>query len=496
MKLCNLLKGIETVKIIGNTDIEIENLTLQSMQSSKNSLFFAIKGSSQDGNDYIEESISKGAVAVVTERISNNNITQIIVKDVKDVMGKMAYAFYKPKNERVKVIGIVGTNGKTTTSYILKSIFDSAKISAGVIGTLGIRYNNKFIEPSLTTPNSLELCEVLSDMSNDNVKYAIMELSAHAIEQKRCNFLKFDALIYTNCTQDHLDYFKDMQTYKKVKQSVFTSNNTNFAVVNVDDESGVEIINSKKVKTYTYGVNNPSDVFSINVKNSSKGVSFVMNIYDEIINANFKYAGDFNVYNSMAAATTAYALGISVENIKIGIESVKDLVGRMQFIENYNGANIYVDYAHTPDGILNTLKSLRKITKNRLIILFGCGGNRDKSKRSIMGEIAGKYADFSIITSDNPRFEEPYSIISEIEKGHRKESLNYITIQNRYIATGYGIEMLKEGDTLVLTGKGGEEYQEIMGIKTRYSDIETVKEIISKMSLSGELIWKTIYLHF
>jgi UDP-N-acetylmuramoyl-L-alanyl-D-glutamate--2,6-diaminopimelate ligase len=190
----------------------------------------------------------------------------------------------------------------------------------------------------------------------------------------------------------------------------------------------------------------------------------------------------------MAAATTAYALGISVENIKIGIESVKDLVGRMQFIENYNGANIYVDYAHTPDGVLNTLKSLRKITKNRLIILFGCGGNRDKSKRAIMGEIAGKYADFSIITSDNPRFEEPYSIISEIEKGHRKESLNYITIQNRYIATGYGIEMLKEGDTLVLTGKGGEEYQEIMGIKTRYSDIETVKEIISKMSLSGELI--------
>lgn len=488
MKLSKLLKDVEILKVIGDTDIDVENLTLNSIQSCKNSLFFAIKGSCIDGNDYIEEAVKKGAIAVVTESISNENITQIIVKDVKEAMGIIAYQFYKPKKERVKVIGVVGTNGKTTTTYILKSILESANIKTGVIGTLGIKYGNKFIEPKLTTPNSIELCEVFCDMANDDVKYAIMELSAHAIEQKRCSFIKFEGLIYTNCTQDHLDYFKDMESYKKVKQSVFLDKFTNFAVVNVDDEGGVEIVNSKKVKCYTYGINNPSDVFAINVINSINGVSFVMNIYDEILNLKYKFVGDFNVYNCMAAATASYALGISVNDVKKGIESVNGIVGRMQFIENYKGANIFVDYAHTPDGVLNTLKSLRKITKNRLIILFGCGGNRDKDKRSKMGEIAGELADFSIITSDNPRFEEPYTIISEIEKGLRKKTLNYITIQNRYIATGYGIEMLRDGDVFVLTGKGGEEYQEIMGVKTRYSDQETVKEIISKTSLAGELI--------
>ena len=488
MKLSKLISDLDYIKVIGDTEKEVDNLTLNSIKVTNGSLFFAIKGSSQDGNDYISEAKRRGAVAVVSESISSENITQIIVSDVLDFMGKLAYKFYKPKNKRVKVIGIVGTNGKTTTSYILKNIFTTAGINAGVIGTLGIFYNNKFIEPSLTTPNAIDLCETFYDMALSGVEYVVMELSAHAISQKRCSFLKFECLIFTNCTQDHLDYFKDMETYKKVKQSVFNSKNAKFAVVNTDDESGVEILNSKKIKCYTYALNNPSDVFSINIKSTYNSVSFLMNIYDEIENVTFNYPGEFNVYNSMAAATTAYALKISLKDIVKGISTLKGLVGRMQFVESYKNANIYVDYAHTPDGLENTLSSLKKITKNRLIVLFGCGGNRDKSKRSIMGEIASKYADFCVITTDNPRFEEPYSIICDIENGVRKNSLNYVTIQNRYIATGYAIESLKEGDTLVLTGKGAEEYQEIMGVKTRYSDVETVREIIAKSSLSGELI--------
>ena len=488
MLLKNLISDIDVIKVVGDINVEVNSLVLNSKDATSGSLFFSLKGSNCDGNDYISEAVRNGAVAVITESITNVKITQIIVESVSNVISELSLKFYKPKNERAKVIGIVGTNGKTTTSFILKSILSCSGKNVGVIGTSGIFYGNVVIAPELTTPDAITISKTLMDMANNGVEYAVMELSAHAISQNRAKGITFESLIFTNCTEDHLDYFKNMNDYKQVKKSSFNRKQTKFAVVNSDDDLGLEIIKENKVKTYSYGIYNPSEVFAVNIANKPSGVKFVMNLYDEIYNVCFKYIGQFNVYNCMAASVTAYHLGVSDKDIIKGIETIKGLEGRMEFVENYNGANIYVDYAHTPDGLENTLKALKSITSNRLIVLFGCGGNREKEKRPKMGIIAGKYANFSIITSDNPRFEEPYNIISEIESGLRTKTLNYITIQNRYIATGYGIEMLKAGDVFVLCGKGAEDYQEVMGVKTKYSDKETVKDIISKIGLSGELI--------
>lgn len=488
MLLKKLISKLKVKKVIGDLDINIEKLALNSLDVTKNALFIAVKGIDDDGNKYLLDAKLRGAVAVLTEQESDISITQIIVDDVRVELNKLVYEYFALKNAKIKFIGIVGTNGKTTTSFIIKSILISDGKKVGLIGTSGIYYENKFISPELTTPDTVTLAEIISDMANYGVEYVVMELSAHAIEQKRCDFIKFDCLIFTNCTEDHLDYFKDMENYSSVKESVFNNLRTKLAVVNIDDSLGLNIINNNKVECYSYGVDNPSDVFSIDIKCVDDGTVFVMNLFDEILPLKFKYVGKFNVYNCMAGATACYKLGASVSAIKRGIENIKGLEGRMEFIENYNGAKIFIDYAHTPDGLENTLKELKKITDKRLVVLFGCGGNREKEKRSKMGIIAGKYADFSILTSDNPRYEEPYLIISEIERGIRTKTLNYITIENRYIATGYAIEFLKEGDVLVVAGKGAENYQEIMGVKTKYSDKECIKDIIAKISLSGELI--------
>lgn len=488
MNLNNLLSKVKIKKIIGNANIDISKIVINSLDVEKGGLFVAINGYNDNGNNYVLDAVNRGAVAILSNTESNVKVTQIIVEDVRDELSNIIKEFYQINKLKIRFIGIVGTNGKTTTSYIVKSILEKEGKKVGVVGTLGILYSNKFIAPELTTPDSVSLAETFIDMQKCGVEYVVMELSAHAIEQKRAKFIKFDSLIFTNCTEDHLDYFKNMDYYAKVKKSVFNSKYCKFATVNIDDSYGLEIVKSNKVKCFTYGIENPSDVFSIGLKNLDDGIIFDMNLFDEILSLKFKFIGAFNVYNCMAAATTLYKMGIKLDSIKRGIEEISGLEGRMEFIENFNGAKIYVDYAHTPDGLEKTLKEIKKITDKRLIVLFGCGGNREKEKRSKMGIIAGKYADFSILTSDNPRYEEPYSIISEIESGLRTVSLSYITIQNRYIATGYAIESLKSGDVLLIAGKGAENYQEIMGVKTKYSDKETVKDIIAKIGLSGELI--------
>ncbi len=486
MKLSEILKGVKCINQ-EDLDIEITSITKNSKQVQKGSLFFAVKGDNYDGYDFILDAVNNGAKVVVTDRKHPSNIPQIIVSDVYFAMSKMAYNFYKPKKKRTKLIGVVGTNGKTSTTYILREILKVAGKKVGVVGTLGITYNNCFIAPELTTPDSIDLAEILMKMSNDNIEYCVMELSAHGIALKRAEAFVFEELIFTNCTQDHLDYFKTFEEYEKVKMSVFIKKYTKFSILNIDDETGRKIYNNTNTNFLTYGLLNPADSFAIDVNNRYNGMSFTMNILDQISLVDTTLFGRFNVYNCLAAATAASALGISIEDIERGIYKVNTVPGRLEFIEEFNGAYIYVDYAHTPDGLLNTLTALREVTKNRLILVFGCGGNRDSEKRSVMGEISGEYADYTIITTDNPRYEEPYKIISQIECGLRKKSLSYITIQNRYMATGYAIEMLKKGDVLVVCGKGAENYQEVMGVKTHYEDKEAIREIIAKIKFSGEL---------
>lgn len=488
MRLSEIIKNVEIIDKFNFIDTDVDDLDIDSREVFSKSLFFAVKGNNTDGNLYINEAVKRGAVAVVSEIKNDVKVPQIIVKDIKETISKIAYNFYKPKNKRPKLIAVVGTNGKTTTTFMIKNILEETGINAGVIGTLGAFYNKAYVEPSLTTPDSLSFYKLVMDMANSDVEYVIFELSAHAIEQKRLGDIKLEGIVFTNCTQDHLDYFETFSDYENTKMSVFTQNKCEFAVINSDDETGKKIILNNSVKTFTYGLENPSDVFAVNVKSNVNGINFVMNLFDDIVNIKYPSTGRFNVYNCLGASTLASVMGISSRAIRNGLSKLKVVPGRMEFVESFNGANVYIDYAHTPDGLENLLKSLKEVTKNKLILVFGCGGNRDKSKREIMGEIAGKYADFTVITSDNPRYEEPYQIISQIEKGVRKTNLCYITIQNREMAIGYALTKLSSGDTMVVAGKGAEEYQEIMGVKLKFIDKEVIKETIAKLDFSGDLI--------
>lgn len=487
MKVYDLIKVLNYQGNVDNIGDEITGFTCNSKEVVKGNVFFAVKGTKVNGNDYIDDAFSNGAVLVVSDSVSDKKGV-ITVKNIRNVIGKIVYNFYNFDIKRLKIIAVVGTNGKTSTTYLIKNILTAFGKNVGVIGTLGIYFNRHKIAPELTTPDAICLSKILKDMANEKVEYVVMELSAHAIEQKRAYGLKFEALVFTNCTHDHLDYFKDFYTYKKVKQSVFNKRFSKIAVVNSDDEAGREIILSEKIPIISYGLDSPSDVFAIDIKQNKTGSKFVVNALDDIEFVSQKLLGKFNIYNTLAAISVCMALGVDLKTCVSAINNSEAIPGRLEFVESYNGADIYVDYAHTPDGLKKVLETFSEIYNGKIILLFGCGGNRDKEKRSEMGKIAGEYADFTVVTSDNPRYEEPYSIIREIEKGLRDKTLKYITIQNRYMATGYAVSRLKSGDVLIIAGKGAENYQDVMGVKLNYNDKEAVRDIIAKLDFGGELI--------
>lgn len=482
----SLFDGLKIYENGNDLMAEINGIVSDSRLVKYGDLFFAVKGERFDGNDFIEQAINRGAIFVVTENKNCKASRAIIVDDILMVMSVVAERFYKI-NGRIKIIGVVGTNGKTTTTFLLKNALTEGGYKVGVIGTLGVSYDNVFIEPELTTPCAINLSKILSDMIACGVEVCCMELSAHAIIQKRAFALKFEQLIFTNCTNDHLDYFKNFNDYKNVKKQVFIEKSCKNYIINSDDKTGIELIKELSYSN-TYGILNPSDTFVIDVSTTRGITTYVVNSFDKILSVKQKLIGIFNVYNSLAAITSAVTLGVSLESAVNGIMKTEVVPGRLEFIEEFNGADVYVDYAHTPDGLKNALNTVRRVTCGRLILLFGCGGNRDKEKRKVMGEIAASLADYTIITSDNPRFEEPFSIIREIEMGMRSKTMRYITIQNRYCAIEYALSYLRSGDVLLVCGKGAENYQEVMGVKIRFNDKETVKELIAKLDFGGEFI--------
>lgn len=485
MKVLELINNFNYEGEITNLNEEITSITLNSKEVEKGSVFFAVKGEKADGNEYISEAFKRGAILVVSENKSEvKNV--ITVSDVRECVAFAANKYYKSENN-VKIIGVVGTNGKTSVTHIIKNVLTAYGKNTGVIGTLGVFYNNRKIEPRLTTPDAVYLNKTIKDMGDGKVEYCVMELSAHAISQKRFYGIKFDVLAYTNCTRDHLDYFKDFLTYSSVKKSVFDNCYAKLAVVNADDDLGGEIILSEKIPVISYALNNPADVFAVDVNTNLKNSRYVVNAFDDIGFVSTKLIGEFNVYNALTAISVCSALGVNLQSSVNAINRCEPISGRLQFVENYNGADIFVDYAHTPDGLKKVLETLRKNCNGNLVVVFGCGGNRDKEKRPLMGEIAGEYADFSIITSDNPRYEEPYAIIKDVERGLRDKSLKYITIQNRYMAIGYAVSRLNGGDVLLIAGKGAETYQEVMGVKLQFNDIEVTRDVISKLYFGGEL---------
>ncbi len=477
MKLREIIEYLQVKEIIGETDIEIKGLCTDSSRVQSGDLFFCYKGRNVDSHQKIDEVVTGGAVAVITEKKLDCNIAQIIVVDGRAQIARAARVFYGFADKKLKIVGVTGTNGKTTTTYMLASIFKANGNSVGTIGTLGISYGDTFIAPELTTPDPVYLHSVFADMLKCGVEYVFMEVSAHALYFDKIYGITFEVGILTNCTQDHLDFFNTMHDYSECKKLLFKDGRCKRAVINSDDSLGIEVLSSLK-GTLSYGLKNPADVFAVDITDGVDGTTFVLNLADELYEIKLSLPALHNVYNAMAAAACAHILGLKTYIIAAGLKNLKSVSGRLEKVANFNGADIFVDFAHTPDGLEKSLRSLKNLCKGKLYCLFGCGGNRDKTKRPIMGEIAATCADFCIVTSDNPRFEDPYDIISDIEVGIKKTGKKYVTVTEREIATEYAIRLLEYGDILLVAGKGGEDYQEIMGIKHSYNDNTVIKNII------------------
>lgn len=475
------MKLDQIAKILGSgesfPDVEITGLCADSRRAKSGDIFFCYKGSRFDSHSCADKLPAAGVRALVCERRVDCPLPQIVVKDGRAAVARAARAFYGEADRQLKIVAVTGTNGKTTTTYMLESIFRAAGKECGVIGTLGISYAGRFIAPELTTPDPICLHSVLRDMADCGVEYVFMEVSAHALYFNKTEGITFGAGIFTNCTQDHLDFFPDMPAYAAAKKKLFQGGRCLRSVINSDDALGREIARFAPSPS-TYGLQNPADVFAVDVEESLDGVKFVLNLFDELYEIELCMTGMHNVYNAMAAATCARLFGVDIEVIARGLAQLKSVPGRLERAGCYNGAHIFVDFAHTPDGLEKSLSSLKKLCKGKLYCLFGCGGNRDRSKRPLMGAVAAKYADFCIITSDNPRYEDPYDIIREIEEGVKPSGKAYVTVTDRETATAYAVNLLKEGDVLLVAGKGGENYQEVMGIKHSYNDNTVIKNII------------------
>lgn len=493
MRLVELLKDVTEAKIIGSgmEDIEILSLSTDSRKKMHNGLFFCIKGEKTDSHQCVQEAVKNGAVAIVAEQKLDINVVQILVEDSRKSLGLISSAYYGNPSKRLKVIGITGTNGKTTTSYMLSSILEKSGKKVGVIGTLGIRFADRKVPTDLTTPDPLILQKTLAEMLVYGIEYVVMEVSAHAIYYRKIKGVQFVACIFTNFSQDHLDFFKSMQNYKAVKMKLFTCDVCPIAILNGDEESGREIgimrtdkilencQNKEGYKTVFYGLHTPSEAFAVITEEGLYGSECMLNINDELCRVRLSMTGKHNVLNALAAATCAKELGVEMQAIEKGLTEIKGVLGRLENVGAYQGADIYVDFAHTPDGLEKSLNTLRAHCKGRLICVFGCGGNRDKTKRPLMGEIAAKKSDFSILTSDNPRYEDPLDIISDIERGYRRFSVKYVVIPDRKKALEYAFDFLKKGDVVLVAGKGGEEYQEIMGIKYNFNDHDVIEKLLA-----------------
>ena len=474
MKLSYLAKECGG-RVLGG-DAEIRSLCTDSRVAGEGDLFFCFRGTHCDSHEFAAEAEARGAAALVVDRPLPVSLPCILSEDVRAAMANISAAFYGHPERRMKLVGVTGTNGKTTTSQMLYHILKAAGRSAGLVGTLGAKFAGRETEPCLTTPDPVVLFSLLADMAQEGVDTVAMEVSAHALALRKVEPIRFEVGIFTNLTQDHLDFFGSMKAYGDAKKLLFSAEKCHFAVVNSDDPFTAEL---PCTNTLSYGLETPADCFAVIERETLRSVRLLLNLEDELIETQLRMTGRHNVYNALAAAAAAKLLGAQPDAIAKGLAETA-VEGGLEWTASVRGADIFVDFAHTPDGLEKSLKALRPYCKGRLVLLFGCGGNRDGKKRPKMGEIAAKFADFTVITSDNPRYEDPVSIISDIERGFLPHSDAYVAVEEREEGIRYALAMLEAGDILLVAGKGGETNQEIMGIKYTYDDKTLIKRLTEK----------------
>lgn len=471
---------VETLGDIENT--EIAALRIDSRRVVPGDLFFCTPGLRMDAHDFAPQAVEKGAAALVVARRLDVNVPQVIVEDVRIATSYIAAAFYGHPADGMLMLGITGTKGKTTTSFLVKSIMDEAGYKTGLIGTVCSMIGDETIPSRLTTPDPVETQQLLRRMADAGVQCVVMEVSAHATAMHRLEGVKFRVGAFSNFSQDHLDFFENMDAYFDAKLKLFQPDMCDEIVYNVDDERVSAGIRKLGRRALRIGIREPSDVYANDIEVGERGCSFLMTWHKKFrTSISLRLAGIFNVYNALLAAGIAICAGVGPEAIRRGLEKVRAVPGRIELLDTGTPYRVILDYAHSPDALENILEAVRETTKGRLIALFGCGGARDHGKRPMMGEIAGKLADYCIITSDNPRNENPMDIIDAIEEGIKTTSCEYTVIENRREAIRYALRFARKDDVVVLAGKGHETYQEIRGVKHPFDEKVVVRELLEEI---------------
>ena len=481
MILKSLLKGLDYEVIKGNEESKVQNIRYDNRKIEQGDAFVCVKGFKVDGHSFIGDAIKKGAkTLIVQEDVSvQEDITIIKVRDTRKALAIMSSNYFGNPKDKLKIIGITGTNGKTTSAFIIKSILEKAGLMTGLIGTIANYIGNKKVDAVRTTPESYELHELFKNMVDAGVEYCVMEVSSHSLELDRVYGIQFEEGIFTNLTRDHLDFHKTFENYYNAKFKLFER--SNHSIINLDDPYGANIVKDieereVKTKVSTFSIEKESDFKAFEIKSHSNGSEFKVNL-ESIEEFSINIPGEYNIYNSLGCIICAYNLNIPMDKIKEGLSDVV-IPGRCELVAKEKNLpySIIIDYAHTPDGLENILSTVKAFTKNRMISVFGCGGDRDKVKRPQMGKIGCELSDIAIITSDNPRSEEPMDIINDIVKPLNYD--NFVIEVNRKEAIRKAMNMALEGDVIVIAGKGHETYQILKDETIHFDEREVVYDIL------------------
>ncbi|MFJ7976302.1 UDP-N-acetylmuramoyl-L-alanyl-D-glutamate--2,6-diaminopimelate ligase [Peribacillus sp. JNUCC 23] len=483
MRLQAILSTLHSLTLFEGENPEITSIEHDTRQVKEGSLFVCVKGYTVDGHDFAEKAVELGAAAILAEKPMNVGVPVYVVRDTKRAMAVVADAFYNHPTQKLKLIGITGTNGKTTTSHLLEKIFQDEHVATGLIGTMYTKIGDKKADTKNTTPDSITLQQIFHQMTQVQVDTAIMEVSSHALELGRVHGCDYDIAVFTNLTQDHLDFHGTMERYKFAKSLFFSQlgnayldNRPKYAVLNADDEATEDFIKATAAHILTYGIDQEADIMAKNISIHSSGTQFTLVTAGREQSVNLKLIGKFSVYNVLAAIGASLCAGVKLDSIIRSLESVQGVAGRFELVQGGQDFAVIVDYAHTPDSLENVLKTVREFAHKKIFVVVGCGGDRDKTKRPIMAKIASEWATDPIFTSDNPRSENPTQILRDMEKGvHEK---NYQVIQDRKEAIDYAISIATSGDVILIAGKGHETYQIIGDQVLDFDDRLVAKESI------------------
>ena len=490
MQLKILAAAISTRQIIGPLDRVVEGIAYDSRRVQKNFLFVALRGEKTDGHQFIDQAVEKGASVIVTEREEKQaRATCLVVENTRPALADLAAVFYERPARRLKLAAVTGTNGKTTTTFLIKHICEKAGVRCGLLGTVRYEIGDRVLPAVRTTPEALEVQELLAQMVNAGCKAAAMEVSSHALAQDRTRGLEWDVAVFTNLTQDHLDFHGTMENYFEAKMKLFAGlaeqkgKTKPVAVINIDDRYGAQLVDrlDKKISVITYGVSARADFRASNYHAEFAGTSYQLDANGKSYLVRVPLIGRFNVANSMAALAAASSMGLGLREAILSLSRSPQVPGRLEAVPAKRQFQVFVDYAHTDDALLNVMKTLRELSPRKLIVVFGCGGDRDRQKRPLMARVADQNADYSIITSDNPRKEDPDAIIAEVEKGFR--SGNYEKIADRAKAIARAIELAQPRDIVLIAGKGHEAYQEFADHTVPFDDIQVARQALENRPL-------------